>query len=204
MFLLVLLLFFGAPSHQEHIDMKAVVHELPFANPDGGAWKQGWRYEWNNNDENAAKVLNVFVVPHSHNDPGWLQTFEDYYQSRTKGILNSVFRALDEDHNRHFIWAEISFFSRWWQDIDTAMKNTVRAVLQRGQLEFVTGGWVMNDEATSYYYSILVQLYEGHNWLQEELNYKPEYAWSIDPFGHSPVQAFFYNLTGFHAMLIQR
>lgn len=46
------------------------VHDLlNFDNPDGGVWKQGFgisyqEHEWDN------ESLQVFVVPHSHNDPG--------------------------------------------------------------------------------------------------------------------------------------
>jgi alpha-mannosidase II len=39
---------------------------LPFDNPDGGAWKQGWNVQRDKIEEH----LDVFVIPHSHNDPG--------------------------------------------------------------------------------------------------------------------------------------
>lgn len=48
--------------------------------------------KWSNDPD----YLNVFVVPHSHNDPGWWFTFENYYIKWTKGIITSVIDALNQ------------------------------------------------------------------------------------------------------------
>lgn len=48
--------------------------------------------QWSRDPEH----LNVFVVPHSHNDPGWWWTYEEYYKKWSKGIISSVVTALDE------------------------------------------------------------------------------------------------------------
>jgi alpha-mannosidase II len=73
-----------------------------------------------------------------------------------------------------FIWAEISYFDLWWKGIGEKEKLNVKKLIERKQLEFVTGGWVMPDESSSHFYSILLQLTEGHQWLLNHLNYIPK------------------------------
>lgn len=62
----------------------------------------------------------------------------------------------------------------------------------------------MNDEANSHWISIMQQLTEGHQWLQQTLNYTPISHWSIDPFGMSLTQPLLLKEMGLHNMLIQR
>ncbi|CAF89893.1 unnamed protein product, partial [Tetraodon nigroviridis] len=102
------------------------------------------------------------------------------------------------------IWAEISFFSKWWNDIDEQKRAMVKRLLKAGQLEMVTGGWVMSDEANSHYFAMLDQLMEGHQWLQRHLGVKPSAGWAVDPFGHSPSMTYLLKGAGLQNMVIQR
>lgn len=188
----------------EQIDMRDMSATLPFDDKDGGVWKQGWDVVPKQTSEDAP--LHVFVVPHSHCDPGWIKTFDDYFRSQTSGIITSVVDALALDSNRKFIWAEISYFEWWWRDQGPEQREKARKLLQNGQLEFVTGGWVQPDEANTELYAMELQLQEGHAWIRNTLGeqFIPKYGWSIDPFGYSPTMAYLLKKYGFEGMLIQR
>jgi hypothetical protein len=191
-------------ASNELIDMRDLSATLAFDNPDGGVWKQGWNVEPVPVD--AQHPLTVFVVPHSHCDPGWIQTFDAYFQSQVKQILSSVIESLSKDSRRKFIWAEISYFEWWWKEQDLATQQLVKKLLYNKQLEFVTGGWVQPDEANTQLYAMEIQLQEGHDFLRESVGeeYIPRYGWSIDPFGYSPTMAYLLKKYNFQAMLIQR
>ncbi|XP_067587501.1 alpha-mannosidase 2 [Pseudorca crassidens] len=190
-------------SQGSDVQMLDVYSLIPFDNPDGGVWKQGFDITYKA-DEWDTKPLQVFVVPHSHNDPGWLKTFDDYFREKTQYIFNNMVIKLKEDPRRKFMWSEISYLSKWWETIDIQKKDAVKSLLENGQFEIVTGGWVMPDEAAPHYFALIDQLIEGHQWLEKNLGVKPRSGWSIDPFGHSPTMAYLLKRAGFSHMLIQR
>jgi hypothetical protein len=84
--------------------------------------------------------LRAFIVAHTHCDPGWLESFEGYYSSQVDRILSSVVRALAADAQRRFVWAEMSFWMRWYEVQGAETRALVQRLVASGQLEFVGGG----------------------------------------------------------------
>ncbi|KAJ1390465.1 Glycosyl hydrolase family 38, C-terminal [Sesbania bispinosa] len=185
------------------ITTKGLYDKIEFLDVDGGAWKQGWSVTYRGNEWDTEK-LKVFVVPHSHNDPGWKLTVEEYYDRQSRHILDTIVETLNKDPRRKFIWEEMSYLERWWRDTTDVMKETFIKLVKNGQLEIVGGGWVMNDEANSHYFAIIEQIAEGNMWLNDTIGFVPRNSWAIDPFGYSSTMAYLLRRMGFDNMLIQR
>ncbi|XP_051117304.1 alpha-mannosidase 2-like [Andrographis paniculata] len=185
------------------ITTKQLYDKIQFLDEDGGPWKQGWRVTYKGNEWNEEK-LKVFVVPHSHNDPGWKLTVEEYYDRQSRHILDTIVETLAKDNRRKFIWEEMSYLERWWRDASHLKRESFTNLVRNGQLEIVGGGWVMNDEANSHYFAIIEQITEGNLWLNETVGFIPRNSWAIDPFGYSPTMAYLLRRMGFENMLIQR
>ncbi|KAL5754443.1 hypothetical protein ACOSP7_022663 [Xanthoceras sorbifolium] len=137
--------------------------------------------------------LNVHLVPHSHDDVGWLKTVDQYYVGLNKdvqdacveNVLDSVIDALRRDPNRRF-----AFFHLWWVDQTLEIQELVRKLVGAGQLEFVNGGWCMHDEAATHYIDMIDHTTLGHGVIKQLFNKTPRAGWQIDPFGHSAVQGY--------------
>lgn len=142
--------------------------------------------------------LNVHLVPHTHDDVGWLKTVDQYYVGANNSIrgacvqnvLDSVIASLLADKNRKFIYVEQAFFQRWWRQQSDTLQKLVKQLVKTGRLEFINGGMCMHDEATPHYIDMIDQTTLGHRFIKEVFDQVPRVGWQIDPFGHSAVQAY--------------
>ncbi|XP_063446500.1 lysosomal alpha-mannosidase-like isoform X2 [Mytilus trossulus] len=159
-------------------------------------------------------MLNVHLVPHTHDDVGWLKTVDQYYygdrndiqNAGVQYIIDSVVQELLKDPSKRFIYVEIAFFARWWREQDEAMRDQVRMLVNQGRLEFILGGWCMNDEASTHYNAIIDQHTLGLRFLSENFAEcgRPRTAWQVDPFGHSREQASLFAQLGYDSLFFGR
>ena len=143
--------------------------------------------------------LTVHLVPHTHDDVGWLKTVDQYYvglrediqDAAVQHVITSVVQALKRVPERKFIYVEQAFFQRWWRQQNDDIKALVKTLVNRGQLEFINGGWCMHDEAATHYVDMIDQTTLGHQFILDEFGVEhiPTVGWQIDPFGHSATQA---------------
>ena len=165
-------------------------------------------------DKGSADKINVHIIAHTHDDVGWKKTVDEYYygsnQTIAKGavqeILDTVVMELSNDPAKRFIYVEIAFFYRWWREQVNATKTKVVQLVSEGRLEFINGGWCMNDEAGAHYNAIIDQMTLGLSLIAAEFGAqaRPRVAWQIDPFGHSSTQASLFADMGYDGLYFAR
>ena len=71
---------------------------------------------------NQDELLTVHIIPHTHDDVGWVKTVDEYYSgfegkvanARVKLILDSVVEQLQLKESRKFTYIEMKFFQMWY------------------------------------------------------------------------------------------
>jgi hypothetical protein len=159
-------------------------------------------------------MINVHLVPHSHDDVGWLKTVDQYAEGSHNGIqhtnvnleIDTVLTSLLENADRKFIFVEQAFFSRWVEQQTDATIALMRSVVESGQLEMVNGAWAMHDEAAPSYVDMIDQTSLGHRVIKDLFDVVPKTTWQIDPFGHSTTQSSLLSsmLAGYNAVFFGR
>jgi hypothetical protein len=102
----------------------------------------------------AGPTVNVHIVPHSHDDAGWLKTVSQYFYGQNQSIypagvqyiVDNVVNSLTANPERTFVITEQVFFMMYWRAATPARKAQIKQLVANGQLSFVNGGWVMHDE----------------------------------------------------------
>ncbi|XP_052262943.1 lysosomal alpha-mannosidase-like [Dreissena polymorpha] len=153
-------------------------------------------------------MLNVHIVPHTHDDVGWVKTIAEYYNQDVSYIISSVVESLSNDKTgmKKFIYVEMAFLKMWWTNANDEARQKFKHLVDKGSLEIILGGWCMNDEATPYYLDIIDQHSLGFEFIRLNLGEcgRPKIGWQIDPFGHSRELGSLFAQFGFDGMFVGR
>ncbi|KAH8283700.1 hypothetical protein KR018_012603 [Drosophila ironensis] len=159
-------------------------------------------------------MINIHLVPHSHDDVGWLKTVDQYFYGHKNNIqhagvqyiIDTVVSELVKNPDRRFIQVETSFFAKWWAEQSETGKEIVKKLVNEGRLQFTNGAWSMNDEAAVNYQSVIDQFALGLKFLDDTFGVcgRPTVGWQIDPFGHSREQASLYAQMGYDGEFFSR
>ena len=121
--------------------------------------------------------INIHIIPHTHLDPGWLKTPEEYYHQEGVGLIfKTVLDSLTHDTEKTFVINEVYYFKIWYEKLTPQDKAKVKQLISQKRLEFVFCGYVVNDEATPFYNDIIDNIRLGHQFLFDEFNIKPSSA----------------------------
>lgn len=102
----------------------------------------------------------MHIIPHTHNDVGWRKTAEEYFsgarilddeRSAVSLILDTMVDELIRDPRRTFTYVEMKYFTMWYSEQDQKIKDKVKELIKKGQLEITQGGWTASDEACPNY-----------------------------------------------------
>ncbi|XP_049857093.1 lysosomal alpha-mannosidase-like [Schistocerca gregaria] len=158
--------------------------------------------------------INVHIIPHSHDDVGWLKTVDQYYYglkqdvqvAKVKDIIDTALDELKKNSDRRFIYVETAFLWKWWLQNDEDRRQLMTDLINSGQLEIIGGAWSMNDEAASNYQSIIDQFTFALRKLNDTFGAcgRPHVGWQIDPFGHSREMASIFAQLGYDGVFFAR
>ena len=83
--------------------------------------------------------LELYLIPHTHADVGWLQTVNSLSRMNVSRILDGVVGNLYNDtmKRRRFVWDEMAFLQLWWANQATAtQKAQFIELVKDGRIEF--------------------------------------------------------------------
>ena len=87
-------------------------------------------------------MLNVYLIPHSHDDVGWLKTPDEYFYgddqstqwASVRYTLDSVVTELSVDADLKFSIVEIAFLDMWWRNTNQTMRDLMSDHVKKGKI----------------------------------------------------------------------
>jgi len=139
----------------------------------------------------------IIFAESSHWDPNWMWTSDEYFEKLVKPNLDQAIKALRTQPRRVYS-VECMFFLRMYWDARPDQHETIRTLVNNGQLRITNSGVTTADTILPSTEALLRDLLIGQEWLRERgLNQEPSLAYFTDSFGMSPALPSLLNAAGF-------
>jgi hypothetical protein len=146
----------------------------------------------------------VFLIPFSHWDTDWHDSFDAYSKRADRNILKAI-EIAQQDPRYRFSLEQVLFVQHFWET-HPASRADLRRLIQNRQLTFAWGG-ITQPETSLVAPSIQVRnLKLGEAWIAETFGeeYVPRSAWQSDAFGNSAALPIFLNQVNIPYLFIGR
>ncbi len=146
----------------------------------------------------------VFLIPFSHWDTDWHDSFDAYSKQADGNILNAIEIARQNPRYR-FSLEQVLFVQHFWETHPASRADLMR-LIQNRQLTFAWGG-ITQPETSLVAPSIQVRNLElGEEWIARTFGaeYVPRTAWQSDAFGNSAALPSFLNQANIPYLFIGR
>ena len=160
----------------------------------------------------------IYIIPHSHMDYAWLETFEDYYRLRSKSVFSGMVQKMSTDARIRFTIGELCFLRKFLEDSEKEAETwegeeslrpekasqKIAEFLQKKTLSLAHGQFISPDLATPGWEDFLESAHYGNLYSVEKLGQAGRVAWQLDSFGSSKTFAFLAAKMGYKDMIICR
>ncbi len=115
----------------------------------------------NNVSSTDTGLHEIWLLPHTHDDVGWVWTVAAYFNNSVSDILDTVTADLTAHPDHRFIWSETKWLEMWWPLQNTSTQEAFKRLVFNGQLELVGAGWSQHDEVTPSYRDMIANTVTG-------------------------------------------
>src|SRR5262245_48754791 len=146
----------------------------------------------------------VFVVPFSHWDTDWHDTYANYVQ-RSDGNILAAIQMAKADRRYRYAFEQVLFVQHFWETHPDSRAD-LKALVQNRQLTFAWAGITQPETSLVAPAVQLRNLQQGQDWIAATFGAEsvPHGAWQSDAFGNSAAFPRFLNQAGIHQLFIGR
>ena len=133
----------------------------------------------------AAADRVAFIIPFSHWDTDWHETF-DTYVKRSDGNILIAIQMADADPRFRYTLEQVYFVQHFWETFPEH-RAALAAAIQRRQITFAWAGFTQPETSLVSPAIQVRNLQLGQQWIAETFGpeYVPPTAWQSDAFGNS-------------------